>query len=174
MSLEKPLILLGMMASGKTSVAKEIAEKQEVGLVSIDGLVSQKSGKKIPEIFSSDGEKVFRDLESEALESVLEKKGPMVIDSGGGIVEREENRRLLVASDTDRCYLEVDLPVLLSRITETASRPMLKESEDLEKRIASLLEKRAVLYRETASCIVQVPEGQAIGVTATKVLGALK
>jgi len=88
------LILIGMPGSGKTTVGTLLAQKMGREFVDADVHLSEKTGRQIPEIFSTDGEAAFRALETEALRE-LGKRSGLVIATGGGCVTREENYPLL-------------------------------------------------------------------------------
>ena len=84
----KPLYLYGPPASGKSTWAKRLHEETGLEAVDLDAEIVRRDGRAIPEIFATDGEKFFRDLESETLKSV---EAPIVA-LGGGTLLRPENR----------------------------------------------------------------------------------
>lgn len=88
------LVLLGMPGSGKTKVARRLAELLHRPFVDVDELIVRKAGRSIPDIFARDGEAHFRDLESKVIEG-LSAGHCLVVATGGGSVLRERNRRLL-------------------------------------------------------------------------------
>lgn len=85
------LVLVGMPGSGKTTVGKLLAERSGKSFVDLDEEIARRAGKSIPEIFASQGEGPFRQLEHEVLTEACAKSG-QVIATGGGAVLREENR----------------------------------------------------------------------------------
>ena len=88
------ILLIGMPGSGKSSVGRYLAERTGKIFVDADEQIVELAGKSIPEIFSQDGEQVFRDWESKAL-AELGKQSGLVIATGGGCVTRTDNYRLL-------------------------------------------------------------------------------
>ena len=88
------LILIGMPGSGKTTVGTLLSQKMGREFVDADVYLSEKTGRQIPEIFSTDGEAAFRAMETEVLRE-LGKRSGLVIATGGGCVTREENYPLL-------------------------------------------------------------------------------
>jgi shikimate kinase len=92
---EKNLIyLIGMMGTGKTTIAPAIAKALEYGCTDIDREIEKEDGKgrKCKEIIKSDGIECFRSLETQELEKIA-KCERLVVACGGGIVEREENEK---------------------------------------------------------------------------------
>ncbi len=88
------IILIGMPGCGKSTVGKALAEKQGKKYADADELIVALAGKPIPQIFSEDGEAVFRDWETKAL-SALGKQSGLVIATGGGCVTKDRNYALL-------------------------------------------------------------------------------
>ena len=85
------LVLVGMPGSGKTTVGKLLAERSGKSFVDLDGEIARRAGMSIPEMFASQGEGPFRQLEHEVLTEACAKSG-QIIATGGGAVLREENR----------------------------------------------------------------------------------
>ena len=85
------LVLVGMPGSGKTTVGKLLAERSGKPFVDLDGEIARRAGMSIPEMFASQGEGAFRQLEHEVLTEACAKSG-QIIATGGGAVLREENR----------------------------------------------------------------------------------
>ncbi|MBQ4113744.1 MAG: shikimate kinase [Clostridia bacterium] len=84
------IVLVGMPGSGKSTVGKALAEAMGRPLVDTDALIVEDAGRPIPEIFATDGEEVFRTLETEAVKKAGMMSGA-VIATGGGVVTRERN-----------------------------------------------------------------------------------
>lgn len=104
------IILIGMPGSGKSTVGKLVAEKLGKPFVDADEVVVHLAGKSIPDIFTQDGEAVFRDWETSVL-SALGKESGLVIATGGGCVTKESNYPLLHQNGTIFC-LQRDLSKL--------------------------------------------------------------
>ncbi|MCI9159327.1 MAG: AAA family ATPase [Lawsonibacter sp.] len=118
------LVLVGMPGCGKTTVGQALAELSGRPFVDLDGEIVRRAGKPIPEIFASQGEGAFRELEAQMLAEVCARNG-QVIATGGGAVLRAENRTAL--RRTGRVYFLRRVLGQLSR----EGRP-LSQSGDLE------------------------------------------
>src|SRR4028118_1189234 len=100
-AVSAPLILIGFMASGKSSVARELARLLMRETVDTDADVERRSGRSIREIFQVSGEEAFRCIESATLCEALQAKEPLVVSTGGGIVKSATNRELLQQAGRD-------------------------------------------------------------------------
>src|SRR5258706_16117400 len=92
-AIHRHIILLGFMGSGKTTIGRLLAERLGRAFVDLDDRIESAAGKTIAEIFASDGEAAFRQLETECLSRILtEEREPLVIGLGGGTFVHERNR----------------------------------------------------------------------------------
>ena len=96
------IILIGMPGSGKTTVGKLLAEKNGRKFVDADEELVKHAGRTIPDIFASDGESYFRQLETEVLSSLGQQSG-LVLATGGGCVTQMRNYPLLHQNGTIFC-----------------------------------------------------------------------
>jgi shikimate kinase len=119
----KNVILLGFMGSGKSTVGKLLAKKLGFGFIDIDKVVERKYGKTVEELFKEKGEEFFRDEETNAVRE-LQGKRARVIATGGGIVEREENVKLLQKLGVV-VYLCASVDEIYKRTHNSATRPLL-------------------------------------------------
>lgn len=92
--MRKPVLLIGMMGCGKSTVGRLLAERMRLPLIDLDEEIARAAGKTIPEIFAQEGEAGFRARETAALERALAREDG-VIATGGGIVTRAENIRMM-------------------------------------------------------------------------------
>ncbi|MDE7082238.1 MAG: shikimate kinase [Clostridia bacterium] len=143
------IILMGMPASGKTTVAGILCKALGAELVDTDALVVEKHGE-INKIFEKFGEERFRDLESAAVEYASNKQDA-VISTGGGCVLRKENVERLQKSGKI-IFLRTSLNELLKRTEGDGARPLLKGER--EERLKSLLAARTPLYESAADFTV--------------------
>ncbi len=129
----RPIALVGLRASGKTTLGRLLAEKLGRVFVDLDEEVSREDAalrasevlRPAGEILATEGEPKFRDLEERALERVLSRTEPLVLATGGGVVERAKNRLLL--RTRARClWLQVPVEELQRRMrVDPTVRPAL-------------------------------------------------
>jgi len=141
------IVLIGFMGAGKSSTGKALERKTGLPRFDTDEMVSTRFGLPIPEIFARFGEERFRDAETEALRQ-LSETAPAIIVTGGGIVLRPENVKLLrrlgpVVS------LEADEKTLFHRISRRAPRPLL-QTENPRATLVELLRAREPFYQSAA------------------------
>lgn len=146
----KNIFLIGFMGSGKTTVGRRLAKRLGRDFVDLDEYLEKRLGITIPQIFTRFGECFFRDAEYDALQSVS-KKNRQVIATGGGVVLRDENWKLMKKKGIT-IYLKASPEVLWSRVKGNTARPLL-QVENPYKKVLELLSKRNALY-EKADFIV--------------------
>ena len=147
------LILCGMMGSGKTTVGKKLAECIEARWLDTDGIIEERYGK-ISELFKRYGEEYFRAKETEIVKEFAKMDG-LVISTGGGLLLKEENAKLLKANGAI-IFLRATLNTLLERLQGDRERPLLQNSTDLRLRLSRLLEERTPVYERVADYTVDV------------------
>lgn len=140
--LDKPVVLVGMMGSGKSSVGPRLARDLDLPYHDADALIAEQAGKPIPAIFRDDGEAHFRQLEAAMLAELI-GRGISVIASGGGALTTPATAGL-IAAQTLSIWLQADIPVILRR-TRGSDRPLLQDV-DPASRLRELMEKREHLY----------------------------
>lgn len=119
------IVLIGMPASGKTSVGKILSKKLDRPFIDTDAEIEKKIGCSISEFFAKNGEKAFRDIESKVI-SDLAAKQSSIIATGGGAILRNENVMCLKQNGV-LCFLDRDLELLAT----TADRPLSSTKDDL-------------------------------------------
>ncbi len=154
------IALVGLRGSGKTTVGRLLAQllafdfcDLDKHLVTIDYGVETDAG----ELLARIGVERFRELEARSLSSCLAWDQPVVLATGGGVIEAAENRDLLCRRT--RCvWLDADAGVLHERICgDPTRRPALTDLDPLEE-IRVLAERRAPLYGEVAEFCVQTSD----------------
>ncbi len=137
------IYIVGFMATGKSSVGKELANRQNLQFVDLDNLIELKEKRQISDIFAKDGVPYFRKVEKEVLEDIA-KKNRFVVACGGGIVIDPENIRIMKETGILIC-LKANPEAILKRASVSKQRPLLNVVEP-KKQIELLLEKRASYY----------------------------
>jgi shikimate kinase len=140
----RPIVLTGLMLSGKSTVGALVAERLGWPFVDLDAELVARTGKTIAEWFT-EGEPVFREAERQVLAAVLSAPGPRVIAAGGGALEDAESRRLCRAR-AFVVYLEATPEALAARLSGPSGRPLLDEAEDPAGALAQLLARRRANY----------------------------
>lgn len=160
MPADQHLVLVGMMAVGKTTVARIAAERLGRPLFDSDEMIEQSAGRTVREIFADDGELTFRALETEMLRIALASDEPAVIAAAGGVVLNPENREALSLANARVVWLSAETATLLARITAgvaaTGHRPLL--DDDPAGTLQRMFDEREALYRGVADVIVVVDD----------------
>jgi shikimate kinase len=140
---ERPVVLIGLMGAGKSSIGRRLADRLGLPFVDADHEIEVAAGKSIPEIFADHGEEYFREGERRVIARLLEN-GPQVLATGGGAFMNEETRRLIEARGVS-VWLRAELPLLLRRVQKRSDRPLLKTG-DPEHVMKELMAKRYPVY----------------------------
>lgn len=139
--MERPLILTGFMGAGKTAVARLAAGLLKVNFIDLDDHVEKTSGLTIAKLFENHGEPRFRELETKALEEIIQGP-PVIIATGGGVLKTARNRELMKGCVA--VNLDAGIETLLKRLSGTEyKRPLLKGGEEAVRR---LYQERKPLY----------------------------
>jgi shikimate kinase len=139
------------MGAGKSAVGRELARRTELPRHDIDELIRKRFALSIPEIFEQHGEAVFREAETELVRKL--DRGAIVV-TGGGIVLREENVKLLRALGRT-FWLDADEATLWRRAARRSTRPLLQAPNPRAK-FSQLLRERLPLYQAAADDRVDV------------------
>ncbi len=149
------IYLIGPRASGKTTLAGELARRTGLTPVDTDEMLQQEQGRSIQEIVADHGWEHFRELEKKVL-LYTAQSGSLVVASGGGVVLGSANRELLKDIRHLTVYLQADADLICSRLAEDpkpGQRPALSDL-DFREEIRATLEKRQELYRECADIVL--------------------
>ena len=141
------VILTGFMATGKTEVGRRLARSLGRPFIDIDGLVESASGRTVADVFASEGEARFRELERAAVEEAC-LVPDAVVATGGGTLLDPDNRRRLAAAGPIVC-LAASPEEVLRRVGDPRSRPLLaggSAAADRLARVRQLLAERAPVY----------------------------
>lgn len=146
----KPLVLIGLMATGKSTVGRSTAARLGWEFVDTDHVIVDRYGP-IPDIFAERGESGFREVEAEVVADVLgNAASETVVSLGGGSVLHADTRKLLAS--TLVAFLNADLATVLPRLAVDTGRPLL--TGDPGERWSRLDTERRPLYEALADFVV--------------------
>ena len=146
------LVLIGYRGTGKSTIGSILARRLKMQYVSTDAEVVRRAGMSIPEIVEKFGWQGFRDMESDVTRD-LARRDDLVIDTGGGVVERSENVREL--RDHGRLFLlTASVETIVARIQVGTERPALTQGKSFTEEVSEVLEKRTPIYRSVAHHVV--------------------
>jgi shikimate kinase len=143
------IVLIGYRGTGKSVVGAIVAGRLGMRYIGMDAAIVETAGMPIPEIVEKFGWTGFRDLESAQVRKVsgLDK---LVIDTGGGVIERQENVEELRKSAMI-FWLKAKVETIVSRIQGDSQRPSLTSGKSFTEEVAEVLERRTPLYGSAAN-----------------------
>jgi len=145
--MDRPIVLVGMMGVGKSSVGKRLATMLRWPFVDADDEIERSARMTIPEIFENYGEDYFRDGERRVIARLLtEEQHHTVIATGGGAFCNETTRQLILDQGI-AVWLDSDLDTLVERTARKDNRPLLRQGDPREI-LARLREERTPHYRQ--------------------------
>ena len=125
------IVLLGYMASGKSSVGKKLSKKLSMSFIDLDEYIIEKEKMAISDIFKAKGEIYFRLIESTYLKEILLKKENFILSVGGGTPCYANNIEEINKNDTISIYLQASIPTLVKRlIKKKTKRPLIASLDD--------------------------------------------
>jgi shikimate kinase len=143
--LHKPLVLVGLMGAGKSTIGRRLASQLGVAFIDSDQEIVEAAGSSISDIFETYGEAIFRDLEQRVMLRLLSSE-PRVIATGGGAFIQPDIRQA-IKKHAISVWLKADLPILIERVSRRDSRPLLKTG-DKHEILKKLMEERYPIYAE--------------------------
>ena len=142
------IVLIGYRGTGKSVVGAIVAEKLGMECLSMDAEIIRRAGMSVPEIVEKEGWPGFRDREAGVAEDLSARDG-IVIDCGGGVIERESNIEAL-GSNGRVFWLRADVDVIVERISDDTQRPALVEGRTFTDEVRDVLERRTPMYRNAS------------------------
>jgi shikimate kinase len=140
---DRRVLLTGFMGAGKTTVAHALGRVLEDSVVDLDDIVAAREGRTARQLIDEEGEAVFRDAETRALEEALCDEGARVIATGGGAFTFERNRALVNARACLTVWLDAPFELCWRRAqTVDDSRPFARD----EAKARELYERRSAAY----------------------------
>jgi shikimate kinase / 3-dehydroquinate synthase len=147
----RPIVLIGLMGSGKTAIGRRLAQRLGLEFIDSDAEIERAAGLTIPEIFTRYGEPYFRDGERRVMTRLL-AGGARVIATGGGAFMSEETRARIRETGIS-VWLKADLDVLWRRVRKRNHRPLLQNG-DPEAMLKTLMEERDPVYAQADITVI--------------------
>jgi shikimate kinase len=142
------LVLIGYRGTGKTVVGKLVSERLGMKCISMDARIVEMAGMSIPDIVKNYDWTVFRDMESEVAQK-LAKLDNIIMDTGGGVIERPENIDVLQANAII-IWLKASAGTIVSRIEGGTERPSLTGEKSFTDEVVEVLDRRTPKYMSAA------------------------
>ena len=149
------LIIIGPMASGKSTVGRRLSNRLNLKFIDIDKEIEKSAGVSISWIFDVEGEERFREREVKELAKSIDNNN-CVISTGGGVILSKENRDILKKGTV--IYLETSIQTQLERTINDKKRPLLQNSNNREQTLRELKKIRDPLFEECAN--ITIKEGK--------------
>ena len=143
MKINKNLVLIGMMGSGKSTLGYLIAKKLDVLFIDIDRKIEEIEKMSISKIFKKHGEKYFRIIEEKITSEILKKNSRCVVSLGGGAFLNKIIRKEILLNHLS-FWLNWDNQILANRIKNSAKRPLV--SNLTKNDLITMSEKRSNIY----------------------------
>lgn len=167
-SLPKPLVLIGMMGAGKSSVGRLLATRLDIPFVDSDQEIEAAANMSVAEIFKQLGEPAFRDGERKVIARLLEN-GPQVLSTGGGAFMNDSTRELIKEKALS-LWLKADFDVLFERVSRTNNRPLLQKGDPAEI-LRNLLKLREPIYAQADLTLIS--DRRPLDITVQRILDLL-
>ncbi len=148
----RPIALVGMPGSGKSTVGRHLARLLGWRFIDSDHEIERQIGGSIRAYFEQHGEAAFRDLEQQSIADLCQQSSA-VLAPGGGAVLREANRQAL-KSRCEVVYLRSTPEELFRRLRHDTQRPLLQVRDPL-RRLRDLYRERDPLYRDVADYVIE-------------------
>ena len=152
----RPIVLIGMMGAGKSSLGLRLAEALKLPFLDADAEIEKAAAMSIAEIFDQHGETAFRDGERRVIKRLLAAE-PIILALGGGAFMNDETRAL-VQKKALSIWLDVPLDELVRRVTKKPDKRPLLKGQNVEAKLSELMQIRAPIYSH-ASLKVDVGGG---------------
>ena len=161
-----PIVITGFMGCGKSMVARELARRRNVVMVDLDEWITSRVGRSPAQIITEDGERGFREIESNALRELLQSGEAGVIALGGGAWIEAANRELIDEYGCVTVWLDVPFEICWERIEASGEeRPLGKTKDEAQVRY----EGRKPVY-ESAQIHIRVNANETVDDLVSRIL----
>jgi shikimate kinase len=152
--IERPIVLVGMMGVGKSTVGMKLASMLGLAFTDADDEIERAARMSVSEIFERYGEPSFRDGERRVIARLVSER-PAVIATGGGAFCNDETRALILEK-TIPVWLDSDLDTLVERVSRKDNRPLLRGGDPREI-LARLKREREPFYSQAPIHVTSQP-----------------
>ncbi|MEO1489758.1 MAG: shikimate kinase [Pseudomonadota bacterium] len=143
--IKRPVVLVGLMGAGKSTVGKRLAGLLERSFVDADDAIEEAAQRSIPEIFEEFGEEYFRAGERRVIARLIEEHSGVIATGGGAFVD--DDTRALILERGIAVWIDCDIETLVERTSRRDHRPLLKTG-DPRKTLTKLLNERRPHYSQ--------------------------
>lgn len=159
--IRQPLVLVGMMGVGKSTIGRKLAQFLGLRFADADDEIERAAQMNVSEIFERFGEPYFRDGERRVIARLLDD-GPSVVATGGGAFVQSDTRALILERGT-AIWLDCDVATLVDRVTRKDTRPLLRGGDPAEI-VARLKAERESAYAEAPIRVMSNagPQGETV------------
>lgn len=144
--ITKPIVLVGMMGSGKSTIGKRLAKRLNLQFYDSDKVIEEHEGLSVVDIYDFRGEPYFRQKELETIKEIL-RYGPVVLSTGGNSFMDDEIRAM-IKEQSISVWLSTDISTLYERVSKRNTRPELNCTNKMEL-LQKLADEGAKLYSQT-------------------------
>lgn len=158
----RPIILIGLMGAGKTTIGRRLAKRLAIPFRDADHEIEAAANMSVAEIFSQHGEAHFRDGEKKVIARLIEE-GSHVLATGGGAWMNEETRSIVTGRGVS-VWLKAEFDILMERVRRRSHRPLL-QNPDPEGVMRKLIDERYPVYAEADLTVLSrdVPHEAIVG-----------
>jgi len=143
--IDRPIVLVGLMGAGKSTVGRRVANMLRCGFVDADDSIEEAAQLSIPEIFEQYGETYFRDGERRVIARLIENHAGVIATGGGAFVDPQT--RALIIERAIAVWIDCDIDTLVERTSRRNSRPLLRGG-DPRTILTELRDRREPMYNE--------------------------
>ncbi|KWV92773.1 shikimate kinase [Erythrobacter sp. YT30] len=149
--IDRPIVLVGLMGVGKSTVGRRLANILNREFVDADDAIEEAAQRSIPEIFEEFGEDYFRDGERRVIARLIEEGSGVIATGGGAFVDTET--RALILEKAIAVWIDCDIEILVERTSRRDTRPLLKNGDPREI-LTNLFEAREPFYKQAQVRVV--------------------
>lgn len=146
-ALSTPIVLIGMMGSGKTHMGRLIAKKLGWPFYDSDQLIEEKAGCKVADIFDIWGEEKFREVEARTIQGLIDMKRSVIATGGGAILNKATADKIFARSYS--VWVRADMDKIYQRVSKNKNRPLLA-CENPQDVLNRLMRQRQPIYEQAS------------------------